>query len=169
MAYGQMANLKRTRFEADYDCQRPLARRNYDSPWRAATEQLRLTKEQPMQRDLTCVYRAMDVAEADIVSAWLADQEVSTHVKDRHFGSQLPLTVAPRGIELCVVDPAQAEQVKALVREHLQQRREKAAAPGRVIEAVCEECGKSSRFPFEQRGTVQTCPHCRQYLDVPEA
>ena len=124
-----------------------------------------------MQRDLTCVYRAMDVGEADIVAAWLGDQGVTVYVKDRNAGSLLPLTVAPRGIEVCVVDPQQAEQAKALVREHLQQRKEKANEPpmGRMIEAVCEECGKASRFPFEQRGTVQTCPHCRQYLDVPEA
>ena len=124
-----------------------------------------------MQRDLTCVYRAMDVAEADIVAAWLDDQDITVHVKDRHAGSLPPLTVAPQGVEVCVVDPAQAEQAKALVREHLQKRKEKTDEPamGRTIEAVCEECVVVMRFPFEQRGTVQTCPHCRQYIDVPEA
>ena len=124
-----------------------------------------------MQRDLTCVYRAMDVTEADIVAAWLDDQGITVYVRDRNAGSLAPLTVAPLGVEVCVVDPAQADQAKALVREHLQQRKEKTDEPamGRTIEAVCEECGKATRFPFEQRGTVQTCPHCRQYLDVPEA
>jgi len=124
-----------------------------------------------MPRDLTCVYRALDVAEADIVAAWLDDQGITVHVKHRHAGSQVPLTVAPRGIEVCVIDPAQVESAEALVREHLQHRKEKTDenAAGRSIEAVCEECGKASRFPFEQRGTVQTCPHCRRYLDLPEA
>jgi len=124
-----------------------------------------------MQRDLTCVYRAADVAEADIVAAWLDDQGITVHVKDRHAGSLPPLTVAPQGVEVCVVDPEQADQAKALVREHLQQRKEKTdeSASGRTLEAVCEECGKTTRFPFEQRGTVQTCPNCRRYLDVPEA
>jgi hypothetical protein len=36
-----------------------------------------------MQRDMICVYRAVDVAEADIVAAWLDDQGVTVHVKDR--------------------------------------------------------------------------------------
>jgi len=126
-----------------------------------------------MQRDLTCVYRAVDVVEADIVAAWLADQGITTHVKNRYAAGtmQTPLIVAPKGIEVCVVDPQQAERARVLVLEHLEHRKEKADEPamGRSIEAVCEECGKASRFPFEQRGTVQTCPHCRQYLDVPEA
>jgi hypothetical protein len=124
-----------------------------------------------MPRDLICVYRAADMGEADIVAAWLDDQGIAVHIKNRHAAEMLqtPFIVAPKGIEVCVTDPQQADQAKTLVREHLQHRREKTAEPGRTIEAVCEECGKASRFPFEQRGTVQTCPHCRRYLDVPEA
>ena len=126
-----------------------------------------------MPRDLICVYRAVDVGEADIVAAWLAEQGITVHVKDRYAAGtmQTPLIVAPKGIEVCVVDPEVAERAKALVRQHLEHRKQKTNEPamGRTIEAVCEECGMASRFPFEQRGTVQTCPHCRQYLDVPEA
>jgi len=126
-----------------------------------------------MQRDLICVYRAADLGEADIVAAWLDDQGITVHVKNRHAAGtmQTPLIVAPKGIEVCVIDPEQVERAEALVREHLEHRKQKANEPamGRTIEAVCEECGKASRFSFEQRSTVQTCPHCRQYLDVPEA
>ena len=125
-----------------------------------------------MPRDMICVYRAANLEEADIVAAWLADHGVTVHVKDRYAAGtmQTPLIVAPKGIEVCVVDPAHVERAQALVREHLEHRKEKTdeAASGRTIEAVCEECGKTSRFPFEQRGTVQSCPHCRQYVDVPE-
>jgi len=122
---------------------------------------------------MICVYRALDVAEADIVAAWLGDQGVTVHVKNRYSAINVfvPSVAAPKGIEVCVVDPSQAEQAKALVRQHLEERKERTDEPpsGRTIEALCEGCEKSSRFPFEQRGTVQTCPHCRQYLDVPEA
>jgi DNA-directed RNA polymerase subunit RPC12/RpoP len=38
-----------------------------------------------------------------------------------------------------------------------------------MIEVVCEECGRSSRFPIEQEGSVQDCPHCGAYIDVEEA
>jgi hypothetical protein len=119
------------------------------------------------------VYRAVDVVEADIVTAWLADQGINAHVTNRNPAMNLyvPSVVSPRGIEVCVVDSQQAERAEALVREHLEHRKQKTNEPamGRTIEAVCEECGKATQFPFEQRGTVQTCPHCRQYLDVPEA
>lgn len=127
--------------------------------------------DQPMQRGLICVYYAADMGEADIVAAWLDDQGIAVYVKDRNTGSLAPLTVAPLGVEVCVIDPAKADQAKSLVREHLQLRKEKMNAPAvsPFIDAICEECGKSSRFPFEHRGTVQTCPHCKRYLDVPEA
>jgi hypothetical protein len=122
---------------------------------------------------MICVYRASDVAEADIVSAWLADQGINAHVTNRNPAMNLyvPSVVSPKGIEVFVVDPDQAERAKALVHDHLEQRKEKTDKPasGRTIEAVCEECTVVTRFPFQQRGTVQTCPHCGQYIDVPEA
>ncbi len=37
---------------------------------------------------------------------------------------------------------------------------------GPPIEVVCEECGKRSEFPAVQKGSVQSCPHCRAYVDV---
>ena len=37
-----------------------------------------------------------------------------------------------------------------------------------TVEAVCEECGKSSQWPASQMGTTQDCPHCHNYMDVPD-
>ena len=126
-----------------------------------------------MPRDVICVYRAADLGEADIVAAWLAEQGITVHVKNRNSAINLyvPSVVAPRGIEVCVVDPAQADRAKELLRVHADESAVKKLhdTAGADIEAVCEECGKASRFPFAQRGSVQTCPHCRQYVDVPQA
>ena len=126
-----------------------------------------------MSRDLTCVYRAADLGEADIVAAWLADQGVTVHVKNRNSAINVYVSsvAAPRGIEVCVADPAQVHRAKELLRKHAGESAVKKLhdAAGPEIEAVCEECGKASRFPFAQRGSVQTCPHCRQYVDVPQA
>jgi len=126
-----------------------------------------------LRSDMICVCRAFDVAEADIVSAWLADQGINAHVTNRNPAMNLyvPSVVSPKGIEVCVVDPAQADRAKELLRVHADELElKKLADPGGPdIEAVCEECGKASRFPFAQRGSVQTCPHCKQYIDVPEA
>jgi len=126
-----------------------------------------------MPRDMICVYRAADLGEADIVAAWLAEQGITAHVKNRNSAINVYVSsvAAPRGIEVCVVDPAQADRAKELLRVHADESAVKKLhdTAGPDIEAVCEECGKASRFPFAQRGSVQTCPHCRQYIDVPQA
>ena len=36
------------------------------------------------------------------------------------------------------------------------------------IEFACEECGKEMSHPVSDIGTVQQCPHCGEYVDVPE-
>ena len=126
-----------------------------------------------MPRDMICVYRAADLGEADIVAAWLADQGINAHVTNRNPAMNLyvPSAVSPKGIEVCVVDPAQADRAKELLRKHAGESAVKKLhdAAGPDIEAACEECGKTSRFPFAHRGSVQACPHCRQYVDVPQA
>ena len=32
---------------------------------------------------------------------------------------------------------------------------------------ACQECGKIIIFPHERRGSVETCPYCFKYIDVP--
>jgi hypothetical protein len=39
---------------------------------------------------------------------------------------------------------------------------------GDWVQAVCEECGRKSIFGASKAGTIQDCPHCRAYLDVPD-
>ncbi len=36
------------------------------------------------------------------------------------------------------------------------------------INAVCEECGKTTAFAYSLDGTTQECLHCGSYLDVGE-
>jgi hypothetical protein len=122
---------------------------------------------------MICVYRTVSVEEADIIVAWLAEEKINSFVKNRHaIGTgYLALAAAPRGVEVCVIDPDEAERARALLVEHADESAVKKLhdGPRPDIEAVCEECEKASRFPFAQRGSVQTCPHCKQYLDVPQA
>ncbi len=37
-----------------------------------------------------------------------------------------------------------------------------------TIDAVCEDCGKTTTFPDTLDGTTQECSHCRAYIDVGE-
>jgi membrane protease YdiL (CAAX protease family) len=36
-----------------------------------------------------------------------------------------------------------------------------------VVTFPCEECGKNVTFPVERCGHVEDCPHCHEYVDVP--
>lgn len=119
-----------------------------------------------MSRDLSCVYRARDVGEGDILVAWLAEQGIAAMVKNRFMAGTLQVSqiVAPLGIEVCVIDPTQADAARSLLSEHATERVMNRDA---AIDATCEECGRTSRFTGAERGSVQSCPHCRAYLDVP--
>jgi hypothetical protein len=37
-----------------------------------------------------------------------------------------------------------------------------------AVECLCEGCGDRISFPRGRRGTVQQCPRCDTYIDVPE-
>jgi hypothetical protein len=34
------------------------------------------------------------------------------------------------------------------------------------VSAVCEECGTRTEFPAHLKGTTQSCPNCKAYMDV---
>ena len=124
-----------------------------------------------MPRDMTTVYRAADIAEADLVVAFLERNGIIAHVKDRLAAGtlQVPTIVAPQGIEVCVAPGETADQATALLHEYFDEivAAQSDDSAG-TVEAVCEECGGTGSFPFKQRGTVQICPHCRAHVDVPE-
>jgi hypothetical protein len=68
------------------------------------------------------------------------------------------------------VDQANAERAAAILQEH-EQREEQLrdldpGDPSNRISVTCDECGEVTEFPAAQRGSVQECPHCREYLDV---
>jgi hypothetical protein len=37
---------------------------------------------------------------------------------------------------------------------------------GPEIEVLCEDCGRTAKFPSSQHGSIQDCPHCGAYVDV---
>ncbi len=123
-----------------------------------------------MARDLPCVFRAASIGEADIIVAWLEEQGIRAMVQDEHSAVMLwvPRVTAPWGVEVCVVDPRKAEEAKRLIEHHIAERdAARAESGGGVVPVVCEECGHQFELPAVERGTVQRCPGCRAYVDVP--
>jgi hypothetical protein len=130
-----------------------------------------------LNRDPRCVFVADTMGLAEIVASWLRSQEIPAEVMDLNtLGGLEGLTpfvprglVSARGIEVWVTDLSQAEQASQLLKDHAEQfaSRRAEAKDLESIEVECEECGATSTFPGQERGTVQDCQHCGAYLDVP--
>ena len=129
-----------------------------------------------ISRDPSCVFVAADAAQAAVVANWLEHQGVPAQVMDTMtLGGLEGLTawtgISARGIEVWVVRQADAEVACTMIAEHdqaLSALLAGKASAGRSRFPHCEECGCTSEFPGQQRGTVQNCPHCGRYLDVPD-
>lgn len=124
-----------------------------------------------MSQDWPVIYRAFDIAEADIVVNWLAERGIEAAVKDRFAAGtfEVPQIAAPYGIEVCSMNPAQTDDARNALVEFQKNRDAQAVAKStEPVVAECEECGKSSSYPGEVRGRVENCKHCDAYIDVPE-
>jgi|SRR5579863_2336189 len=129
-----------------------------------------------MHRDAKCVYVANSPGEADVVAVWLEEQGFATRVMNMSTLGGIagltpysPLGISPGGIEVWVLDEPKAPLAKQMLDEHSQSLVRQAAAAAEQngpIEVCCEECGRTAEFPAQQRGSVQECPHCGEYLDI---
>ena len=109
--------------------------------------------------------------EADVVVAWLADHDVTAVIPDRHTTQTLGLpNLIPSSIEVCVADEAQYNRALALIAEHEQTLAQHVASavPTGSLEITCDNCGKKFDVPSREIGHVVDCPHCHEYVDVPD-
>lgn len=130
-----------------------------------------------INRDPKCVFVANTLGEAEAATTWLDGEGIEAQVVDVNAVGGLdgltalsPTGVGQRGIEVWVKDAADIERASALLARHdaeLQAKAKVRAADPTPVEVVCEECGKSTRFPGEQRGSVQSCSVCGAFMDVP--
>jgi predicted RNA-binding Zn-ribbon protein involved in translation (DUF1610 family) len=126
-----------------------------------------------MHRDANCVYVANSPEEADVVAVWLEEQGFPARVMNASTLAGLPSLYSPvetdaGGIEVWVLDEAKAPLAKQLLVEHSATlaRQAIAAQQGQPVQVRCEACGQTAEFPAKDRGSVQECPHCGEYLDV---
>ena len=128
-------------------------------------------------RDPKCVHVADSVATANLIVSWLSDHDIAAEVaREQSQGGIEGLTgwtagASENGIEVRVTHPEHAEKARQLLAAHEEQlsaeRVARAALTG-TVSAECEECGKTTEFPAAQQGSVQECPHCLKWIDVPD-
>ena len=108
-------------------------------------------------------------AEAEIMKLFLEYQGFQVFLADDNLvRMNWFLSNAVGGAKLQVLE-SKAELAARCVEENRQRaRRNSDGSEKPHIMFDCEECGKTLSFPGNRRGRVETCPHCRAYVDVPE-
>jgi hypothetical protein len=116
---------------------------------------------------------------ANALAEWLTEKGFPAEVvrpsaaampgDSRGLSPEIGSGIEVRRLSVEHVEPAKQaiEEQKAAIAE-IRAREEKRAARTGTVEAVCEECGKSSTWPASQMGTTQDCPHCAAYMDIPD-
>lgn len=125
------------------------------------------------EQDRRKVFSSGDPAEVQVMAVWLASQGIDAQVLDEHTSSSIEgvLSFAPdlgfREGEIWVQNPADVDRASRLIEQKRAERAERAKHSGEVIRARCEECGAEATFDGSLAGSVQTCPQCEAFLDVP--
>jgi hypothetical protein len=128
------------------------------------------------ERDPKCVFATDDPRVAEVVADTLGHHGIAAEVINRAtfsglFGSTAwsSISVSRPGLEVWVHDPKDAPAALQLLAEYEQRKLQTDAVKEALgpVEAVCEECGQKTAFDGRYRGTVQDCPHCHAYMDVP--
>lgn len=129
-----------------------------------------------LYRDPKCVFVTEDPGIADVIVDSLGHEGIQAQVMNRAtLGGLVGLTVFSKtgvpaaGIEVWVLDEKQVPRALEVIEEFSNRRSERKSANEALgdIDAKCEECGESSTFPGKLRGTVQDCPRCGAYMDIP--
>ncbi len=127
--------------------------------------------------DANCVYITSDLEEAEALVAWLREREIQadieTHLKESDGVGLTPFSSSDMAsrLEIHVPDANLAAEVRQLIEQNksewYQSAQEVKSAPPQDMAVNCEACGQTSIFPGELQGTVQVCPHCGAYMDIP--
>lgn len=124
-----------------------------------------------MQRDPQCVFVTTDPDLANVVAATLAGEDIPAQVLDQRavgnlFGAGMNQTGE---IEVWVSDPDQRRIAAELIAAHHGPTTRIAGTvdPSNAVEIACDECHFLATFPADQFGSVQECPNCGSYMDVP--
>lgn len=127
--------------------------------------------------DANCVYVTSDLAEAEALVAWLREREIAadleTHLKESDGVVLTPFSSSDMAsrLEIHVQDTERAAEVRQLIAQNktewYQTAEEVKSAPPQDMAVKCDACGQTSLYPGQLQGSVQVCPHCGAYLDIP--
>jgi transcription initiation factor IIE alpha subunit len=130
-----------------------------------------------ISRDQRCVHVADHQHEVAFVLAILRDEGIeATATNEATHGGVEGLTgwiprAGIKGIEIWVNDLDSVETARTILSQRLaeiQELRDARKTRTGTVDVMCTDCNQTSTFPAAQQGTVQSCPKCNAYVDVPD-
>jgi hypothetical protein len=125
--------------------------------------------------DPVAAFTAANDIEAHLVSGLLAEVDIEAVVVDdvsragATMWGMIPALYRPQ----VWIDRRDIERARPVLEAYMAADAQRRAAnratvdqSGTSIVVTCEECGKQSKYPAAQSGTVQNCAHCFAYVDV---
>ena len=107
-------------------------------------------------------------SEAETMKLLLEEEGFEVFLADDNLvGMNWFVANAVGGIKLQVPAP-KSELARKFVEQHQRARRDNPDRQKPPVTFQCEECGMELTLPGQRRGGVETCPHCHEYVDVPE-
>lgn len=127
-------------------------------------------------RDPRTVFVAENPKIADAVIHLLAASNIPAEVgpvAPVETSALTGMSDAPEEFPILVTDPTKVEEARALLTKaesypEVRAVLEKRAARTGSVTATCEDCGKTSDWPATAMGTTEVCPHCGNYMDIPD-
>lgn len=129
------------------------------------------------ERDPRTVFVAENSQVAEAVIQLLAANGIPTEIQQAPPPEQSAfsgLTVPPADeFPILVTEPAKVDEAREILASAERMATLRAAAAKRetrtgTVTATCEDCGKSSEWPATSMGTTEVCPHCSNYMDIPD-
>lgn len=98
-------------------------------------------------------------SDADVFAAILNESGIRSmvHTSTMHMIGKAQVKVAEHDLE----------QARTMLRE-AELKHHAVPDDGLRLTFECEGCGRMISFAETDAGTVQTCPHCHEFVDVPE-
>ncbi len=108
-------------------------------------------------------------AEAQLMKNLLEEEGIQAFLADDVLiAMDWLLSNAVGGVKLQVLE-SDAERATTFIEENSLETLAKSKPVNESdVDVKCEACGQMSTFSAESRGGVEVCPHCSEYIDVPE-
>ena len=130
-----------------------------------------------ISRDSRCVYVADHQHEVALVLALLREDGIEGNAANSAtLGGLEGVTgwvprAGTKGIEIWVNDLSEADKARTLLAQRMAEVQEvRTARQTRTgtVDVTCPKCEQTSAFPAAEQGTVQSCPKCSAYIDIPD-